>query len=452
MSAPFEPAVKRSSIVLTPPTGTRPIADGRRRRKRRTRADNSLTFKRGAPTALHFIVAAGAYSLTPWVIARLQGLSLPHDDLFAAVVYLASGGSADARHVPPLVAAAIWANVAAAAVLLASALIPQGRRFERIHAAAGRFYKYAIALPLWTILIANLDRFTANEAHSLRGLASWDLTAFFARAEAPFIAWFQHAVAGPGLTAFASAFDSTIWLAPIAFAGVLLAAGDQRDVMNSLIVAYLLTALLAVPLFVLLPTFEPWSTNALYGAKDIATKVRYLHSNASSPMLARINTQFRWAAASAFPNLRVAVPLVAAFVLRRHSLRAMSLIMIGVATTSGLVGVYLGRHWMIDAVAALPFALSVFALESRIPFDVVLRPRITAAAPRRPGEVAVVTDPNEDAARWLLSGFYRQRIVLLYRTASVRTHIALAKARRSVLRRLSPRRRSSSSRRRSIPR
>jgi hypothetical protein len=386
------------------------------------------------PTALHFIAAAGVYWLTLWVVAWLQNVSLPHDDLFAAVVYLASGGNSDARHAAPLVAAAIWVNLAAATVLVASALLPQRRRFERIHVVADRCYEYAIALPLWTILIANLDRFTANEAHSLRGLASWDLTAIFARMEAPSIAWLQHTVASPGLTTFATTFDSTIWLAPIAFAGVLLAAADQRGVMNSLIIAYLLTALLAVPLFVLLPTFEPWTTNTLYGAREIATNVRYLHANPSLPMLTLINTRFHWAAGSAFPNLRVAVPLVASFVLRRHRLRLMSLLMLGMAMTSALVGGYLGRHWMIDAVAALPFALSVIALESRIPFDVIFKRRTITAATLRPGEIAVVTDPNEDAARWLFSGFFRRRLVLLYK--------------KGALRRLLPRHRASSRRRR----
>ena len=451
MSAPVGPAVRRSSVLLTPPTGTRTTANRPVRRRRRTRASNSLGFKPNTPTALHFIAAAGVYSLAPWVIALFQKVSLQHDDLFAAVVYLASNGRSDARHVASLVVAAIWVNFAATCVLLASALLPQGRHFERLHAVANRFYGYAIALPLWTILVANLDRFTANGAHSLRGFVSWDLTAIFARAEGPFIAWLQHAVAGPSLSTFASNFDSTLWLAPIAFAGVLLAATDRRNVMNSLIVAYVLTALLAVPLFVLLPTFEPWTTNALYGAKGIATNVRYLHPNPSLPLLTRINTQFHWATASAFPNLRVAVPLVAAFVLRRHSARAMSLVMIGIAVMSGVVGVYLGRHWMVDAVAAVPFSLSVFALESRIPFNVILRARTTTAGTLRPGEIAVVNDPNEDAVRWLFSRYFRQRLVVLYRDASTHTLVALARVRRGVLRRLSRRRRSSS-RRRSIPR
>jgi hypothetical protein len=126
----------------------------------------------------------------------------------------------------------------------------------------------------------------------------------------------------------------------------------------------------------------------------------------------------------------------------------MSLIMIGMAMTSALVGVYLGRHWMIDAVAALPFSLSVIALESRIPFDVIFKPRTITASTLRPGEIAVVTDPNEDAARWLFSGFFRRRLVLLYRTASVGARVALREARKGALRRLSPRYRASFRRRR----
>jgi hypothetical protein len=110
---------------------------------------------------------------------------------------------------------------------------------------------------VWTLLVVNLDRFIANEVQSLTGLAWWDATRLFAAIEGRSIAWMQHAIASPALTAFAAFFDATVRLVPVALGGALLVAADRGRVLNSLIIVYLLAALLAVPLFVLVSAFEP---------------------------------------------------------------------------------------------------------------------------------------------------------------------------------------------------
>ena len=196
-----------------------------------------LALIRGEPTAIHYIVAAIVYGLTPWVVAWLQHLPLPHDEMVSSIVYLTTGGKSEtAWPTPPLITIAAWINFVGATALLASAFLPPARRFVRVHAVAGRFYKYALALPAWTLLVANLDRFIANEAHSFARLAWFDFTRVFAKVEGPLIASLQHAVGGSAVSTFASTFDSIVWLAPVALAGGLLVAADRSRALNSLIV------------------------------------------------------------------------------------------------------------------------------------------------------------------------------------------------------------------------
>ena len=427
------PACQAVDYCPHPANGLAEGSDRPQRKKHRTRRAKALAVIRGEPTAIHYLVAAVIYGLTPWLVAWVQHLPLPHDEMFSAVVYLMSGGrSQTGWPTPPLVTIAEWINFVGATALLASALLPPVRRFARVHAVAGRFYKYAIALPVWTLLVANLDRFIANEVHSFARLAWYDMTRVFAKVEGPLIAWLQHAIGGPGVSTFASTFDSIVWLAPVALAGGLLVAVDRGRALNSLIVVYVLAGVLAVPLFVLLPAFEPWTTNATYGADALATNIRYLYANASISTLTRINTEFHSAAGSAFPSLHVAVLLVGALVLRRHRFRTASLILFGMAATTALVGVYLGRHWLVDSLAAIPFSLAVVALGQRIPLDLSLKLRSTAHPVLRPGEIAVV-DPRDDELRWLFSGFFSRRLRSMSRDAWRSTRVAAARARVSVM-------------------
>jgi hypothetical protein len=350
-------------------------------------------------------------------------MHLPHDRLFDAASYLMwSGSPASWQRIAPAVEAATWLHFAAAAILLASALLPKERMFSPVHAVGRRFYKYAIALPLWTILAANLARFVADQIYSVVGIVSWDFTPTIARLETPFIEWLQHSLASPALSAFASNFYSVVWLAPIAFAGFILVAADRPKVLNSLLVAYVLTSVLALPLFVLVPTFDPWTTNALYGATGLTTHIRYLYTNPSLPLLTQINTQLHWSAGSAFPSLHVAFPLVVSLVLRRHGMRVLSRIMAGMTAVTMFVIVYLGRHWMLDAAAAVPFSFAVVALTNRIPLNVTLGPLAKAASTLRPGEVAVPADHTMDAVQWLSGVFFVSGFsALLYQVVWQRT-------------------------------
>lgn len=378
-------AVRPSSIVLTPPT-TR-VVDELAAHKKRKRGSRWSAFAIAQPTRAHLAAAAVLYSSVPWLLARLEGIVL-------------------SQRIAPLFALAGCLHFAAAVTLVSAALLPHERMFEPVHAIGRRFYRYAIALPLWTLLTANLAPFVANQVYSSAGVVTWDFTPAIAKLEAPLIEGLQHGLGSAALSTFASTFYSAVWLAPIALAGFIVVSGDKSKVMNSLIVAYALTPVLALPLFVLVPTFDPWTTNAIYGAKGLTTHIRYFYTTPSLPLLTQINTQLHRAAGSAFPSLQVAFPLVMSLVLRRYGMKALSRFMAGMAAMTMFVSVYLGRHWVIDAIAAIPFAFAVVALSSRIRFNIIVGPRHTPRPTLRPGEVAVPSRRTTDAVQWLSAVFF----------------------------------------------
>ena len=412
MDSTFRDLPRPTPVVLTPPTGTRRIrTHSGHRKKRRSRFERLRDVIRADPTPLHLLVAACLYWAVPTVLEALQKLPLPHDSIYAAVGYLMWSGSAGAsERMQQAFEAGVTLHLIAAAILVASALLPREGMFTPVHVVSRRFYRYAIALPLWTILTANLARFVGDEVYVLSSFATWDLTPYVARVEGPVIAFMQRWLAAPAVSMVASNYYSAVWVGVLAFAGFALVAADKGRLLNSLIVAYALTVACAVPLFVLLPLFEPWTTNALYGAHGASSSVRYLFSHASGTTLTRINTQFHSAAIGTLPSLHVAFPLVVSLVLRRHRERIASIAMATMAALSAFAVVYLGRNWIIATVAAVPFAFAVADLSRRVPLGLTIKPRHKAEAVLRPGEVAVPMDPALEAVQWfsgvlLASGF-----------------------------------------------
>jgi hypothetical protein len=372
------------------------------------------------------LVAACVYWAVPLVLEKLQTLALPSDGIYGAVGYLMWSGSAGAStRMQTAFEAGVTLHLVAAAVLASSALLPREGMFTPVHVIARRFYRYAIALPVWTIVTANLARFVGDEVYVLAKIVNWDITPYVARVEAPVLAALQRWLESPGLSRAASIYYSAGWVGVLAFAGFAFVAADKSKILNSLLVAYALTAACAAPLFVLIPLTDPWTTNALYGgAENAARGVRYLYSYASAPTLARINAQFHLAAIGTVPSLHVAFPLVVSLVLRRHGQRIASIAMAIMAAISAFVVIYLGRNWLIGVVAAVPFAFAVFALIRRVRLNLTITPRRKAVSVLRPGEVAVPVNPAIDELQWssavlFVSGFAALLYALSWQRALV---------------------------------
>ena len=398
-------ALKNAPMVLTPPTGNRRVSGGRGSNRQR-RKDQFRDILRVDPTPYHLMVAAALYWATPSLISRLQNVSLSHDALFSGVVYLMwSGSHAASEFMPAVFDAVMTLELAAAGVLVASALLPDERMFAPVHAIARRLYRYAIAIPLWTIVVTALPRFIADQIYSVGGFVSWDLTRIFVKIESPVIERLQHSLASSAMSVFASNFYAAFWVVPIVCAGFALAAADKSRALTELMIAYLVAAICAVPLFILLPTFDPWTTNRIYGAIGSTTSIKYLYTNPSISTLGEINARYHWAAGGALPSLHVALPLAAAFVFRRNRLRWASWFMAAMAVTSMFVVVYLGRNWILCTLAAIPFAMTVATVTERIRLTLVLKARRKPEKVLRPGEIAVPIDPNVRVVEWYSAMF-----------------------------------------------
>jgi len=404
----FDSAFHPAPGVLTPPTGARPVSRERGPQRRRHKKKNGFRdLLRADPSPWHLIAAAAFYWATPSIVSWLQNVSLPHDTTFAGVVYLMwSGSKVASKRMVLLFDVVMTLEIAAAGLLVASALLPRERVFAPVHAIARYLYRYAVAVALWTIFVASSARFLADQVFALGGIVPWNLTPILAAIESRPIEWLQHAAASPSMSVFASAYYSAIWLASIVFVGFILAAADRPRALSALLVAYVLTAVSSIPLFILFPTFDPWTTNSLYGAVGTTTSIKYLAPHSVIPALTQINARHHWAAGAAFPSLHVALPFVAALVLRRHRLRWASLFMTALAVISMFVVVFLGRNWILCALAAIPFALAMSAVSARFRLNFVLDPRREREPALRPGEIALPADPNARAVEWYSAMFF----------------------------------------------
>jgi hypothetical protein len=420
----FDSAFGPASDVLTPPAGARSVLHDRQpRRRRHTKKNRFRDAFRAEPTPWHLLVAATFYWATPAIVSRLQNVSLPHDSMFSGVVYLMwSGSHAASDRMAALFDIVMSLELLAAGLLVASALLPRERVFVPIHATARRLYRYSFAIPLWTLLLAGSARLVADQVFALGGFVRWNLTPIFVKIEAPLIERLQHALSSPSMSVFASTYYSSVWLTPLVLAGFALAAADRPKAFSALLIAYVATAVSAIPLFILLPTFEPWTTNSLYGAVGTTTSIRYLVSHPVVPALAQINARYHWSAGAALPSLHVAFPVVAALVLRKYRVRWASWLMAAMAATSIFVVVYLGRNWILSTLAAIPFAFAVAAVSAGFRVPMVLDPRRAPLATLRPGEIAAPVDPHARATEWYSAMF------LLCAFAGVLSQIAWQRA------------------------
>jgi membrane-associated phospholipid phosphatase len=145
-----------------------------------------------------------------------------------------------------------------------------------------------------------------------------------------------------------------------------------------------LLSLLSLPVFLVLPVFDPWALNPVYGYEGPGQiGVLYLYPGSSLPALQNIATQLRWATGACLPSLHVAFPLLFGLVARRAGLRKLWFCYGAFAAITGFVVVYLGRHWVIDVVAAIPACYGALWLVGRLRWRVTLDFPIRADSIRR---------------------------------------------------------------------
>ena len=312
---------------------------------------------------------AGLITLASTAAAiHLQSVPLPYDATYESVTYLMWSANAQQMWVPRVLIAILLSMAIVVPVFLISwAVIWPRTPALRPSALVLWSYRFALFWPLLLFVSTSFPRGVANLVYAGSHLTSADMTFVLARLEGPLLDRLQRQLENPLLgTVFADTY-SWVWILVLLGFGPWLALRGRAEPANQVIVATILAALLAIPFFILLPVVDPWATNILYGyTQSGQTAVRYLYPDPDLTSLTRIATQTRLATASCFPSLHVALPLVFTLIAIRHRLRLATAVLGSVAAAISLGVVYLGRHWITDVIAAIPFAFAIHYLVERI--------------------------------------------------------------------------------------
>jgi hypothetical protein len=304
----------------------------------------------------------------------LASLRLPHDDTVRSVLYLMWSANLNQTWIPELMIGAIFVlAIVGPLFLIAWAIVWPTEGSPRPKALLRWCYRFAPCWALLLLLSTSLGRSVANAVYALAPWAAGDFTPVLARLEGPLLELLQGGGEHPWASAVFSGIYSWVWIIGlIGFGPWLVVRGRERAV-SQVILGTVLTSLLAIPFFLLFPVFDPWATNPVYGyAGPGQTAVGYLYPYANIASLSTIATTARWATGSCLPSLHVVFPLVYALVAARHRMRTEAWLLAGVTATTSVAVVFLGRHWITDVIAAVPFAFGVHWLVQQIDPRLVL--------------------------------------------------------------------------------
>jgi membrane-associated phospholipid phosphatase len=305
---------------------------------------------------------------------------LPFDREYGAVIYLMWCGSWAWGPVILVVRSVfLLACLLVPLILVLRVVWPTGREPTSLCRTWNTCYRYAVVLPVAYILATGFSRYVANLVYFGASSVSWDFTPYVAAVESPVLELLQRSADSARARAVFAGIYSAGWYLSMATLAPILIATNKPSVVNRLLTAQLLTAIAAVPLFLAFPLFEPWTLNPAYAvAGTMTSHVQYLNPNPNLGELTRIARDARWAAGSCLPSLHVAFPLVAGLVLWQSRLRVIGAVFVALAAITGYTTVFLGRHWIIDVVAAVPYALGIAWAARR------LEVRMTLAVTRAP--------------------------------------------------------------------
>jgi membrane-associated phospholipid phosphatase len=303
-------------------------------------------------------------------------VTLPYDEKFGLVIYLMwSGSSSHITRLQPLLGQISKDICYAGIIVLLAAIAVPARILPTWASRVVRMaYRYAAVIPLFYLLTAQLSRYVFNLVYVLGQYVRWDFTPWIARIEAPLIEHMQHVLASPRNSVLFSTVYSFVWSIAVLGSGPAIIVADRPRLINRVILGYFLISFLAVPFFVLLPVYDPWTTNPIYGnAGGFATHIQYSYPRANLFMLRFIANDYnKWASAYCLPSLHVSFPLLFYFLTRRGGLRVLSWVYLAITAATCFAIVYLGRHWIVDIIVAIPYTYGIARLTEKINVDFTL--------------------------------------------------------------------------------
>ena len=317
-------------------------------------------------------LAALAGTCTLVVLAgfeRLQGISFPYDREYAALLQLMWSGTEQWLPLIGVVFAAIRAAALFSGIVaLGAACWPLEAADRRTHTIRVRAAALATLAGIYVFSTHALGRLTANVVYSLRGATVPAVDLALLRLESGAIRQLQLALDSPFTRELASTVYSVGWLGALVVA--LPCALCLRSPRAKWLVALgpLLVTAAAVPIHVMLPVHDPWSFNPEYGFRvSVPTSVRYLFVQAEPDLLREVARSMRTVVGSCLPSLHVAFPAFMAAVFSTMRVRWLSAFYWVMTAVVAWSTVFLGRHWIVDAVAAVVLALIVERAMRRVP-------------------------------------------------------------------------------------
>lgn len=227
-------------------------------------------------------------------------------------------------------------------------------------------YQLAFLLPLLAFVGSSLSRLVSNLVYAGAAWTSTDFTPVLIRLEGGALGRLQTILASDALSWASAVIYSCVWMACLMTAVPLLIAARRPRAASHVVVGWMLVAVLAMPLFLLLPINEPWAVNPLYGYGGAArTDVRFLAAGSPGVDLTAIATGLRWATGCCLPSLHVAMPALVSRIAYRDGARWIGRGYAALGGVTAFAVVYLGRHWLVDVVAAVPFAWGVARVVTR---------------------------------------------------------------------------------------
>jgi hypothetical protein len=308
------------------------------------------------------------------VVELARQVPLPFDETFRGVIYLMWSSDADRAWIPVSIATAVQLLMVVTPLFLIAWAIVWPRTVSPVGGwLLRRAYRSAPFWPLYLLVLQSIGRVTANIVYALAPLALVDWTPALARLEAALLEQVQARLEAAWLSSVFADVYSWVWLAGLFGLGPWLVLRGRHQAAAQALVGTVLTSLLAVPFFILLPVFDPWATNPTYGYMGPGqTAVRYLYPNPDITQLSKLAVEMRWASGACLPSLHIAFPLLYWLIALQHRLRLEAWLLGALTVATSRAVVYLGRHWIVDLIAAIPYAFGIRWLVGRLNPDLTL--------------------------------------------------------------------------------
>jgi hypothetical protein len=304
------------------------------------------------------MLVRGLIGLALMVAAEFVGsLRLPRDAVYNSVIYLMWSST----RVAALPVGLIQLAIKVLAVFACAVAVWAGLRPRRVRATMlCRLACGSLVLSAWYLATTLLPRFTANLLYSFATHVTRDFTPTIARLEGPLLMAIQRLVDSRLMRVVGAWEYSVVWFTLMLLSVPMLVLAGRARLSRQAVIGVAVASLAAIPLFLLVPVFDPWSVNVLYQGSGAASYgVRYLFPLEDVGALTDIIVNRRWAAGAALPSLHVAFPLTVAWMANRDGATSFCRIYGALGAITAASVVMLGRHWLVDVVLAVGYAIAI---------------------------------------------------------------------------------------------